>query len=144
MPSTMHVGRCLCGAVRYECGEPVSKPALCHCESCRRAAGAHVVAWATVRRADYRITQGAPRSFASSPPVIRTLCERCGTQLTYWHQDAADFIDVTLASLDDPSALVPADHLWMEDAAAWDHPGDGLPQWRTSRAAKLPFARKRS
>jgi hypothetical protein len=144
VPSSVHAGRCLCGAVKYECGEPVSRAALCHCESCRRAAGAHVVAWATVRKADYRITQGTPRSYASTAPVIRTFCECCGTQLTYWHQDAAEFIDVTLGSLDDPGAIVPSDHLWMEDSAAWDRPKDGLPQWCTSRAAKVPFDSSRS
>ena len=69
--SALQTGRCLCGAVTYECGPPVIKPSFCHCESCRRAAGAHVVAWATVKRDSFRITAGSPRSFASSPPVFR-------------------------------------------------------------------------
>jgi hypothetical protein len=136
VPSKLFAGRCLCGAVRYECGAPVSNAAVCHCESCRRAAGAHAVVWATVKRADYRITQGSPASFASSPPVIRTFCGHCGTQLTYWHQDSAETIDVTVASLDDPGVIAPTDHIWMEDAASWDRPGDELPQWPRSRSAR--------
>jgi hypothetical protein len=91
------------------------------------------VGWATVRRQDYRLVQGTPRSFASSPGVVRTFCERCGTQLTYWVNEAPDFIDITIGSLDDPGAFAPIDHIWMQDAADWDRPGDGLPQWPTTR-----------
>ena len=39
-----------------------------------------------------------------------------------------DEIDVTNASLDDPSGAVPTANIWMSDAASWDRPGDGLPQ----------------
>jgi hypothetical protein len=94
------------------------------------------VAWATVKRAEYRVTRGSPREFASSPRVVRTFCERCGTQLTYWSEDSAGTIDITLASLDDPNAIAPADHIWMEDAPSWDRPGDGLPQWPRTRKAR--------
>ncbi|RAP56985.1 hypothetical protein [Oleiagrimonas sp. MCCC 1A03011] len=43
----MHVyrGHCLCGAVAYVArSEPVN-PHYCHCDACRRSAGAPVVAW---------------------------------------------------------------------------------------------------
>ncbi len=139
MPTKQHSGGCLCGAVRYECGEPVSAAVLCHCESCRRAAAAHAVAWMTVRRSAFSLAGVEPREYASSPAVVRTFCGACGTPLTYWHKDAAELIDVTIASLDDPGAIVPTEHLWMEDAPAWDRPGDGLPQYRTSRQAAEPF-----
>jgi hypothetical protein len=132
-------GRCLCGAVHYESGPPVSRAAFCHCESCRRASGAHIVAWTTVRRDGYTITRGMPREFGSSPPVRRTFCGDCGTPLTYSHTEAPDTVDVTIATVDDPGAIAPIDHLWMEDAVAWDRPCDGLPQYRTTRAAAEPF-----
>src|ERR1700749_4733512 len=98
--STVMTGRCLCGAVTYECGPPVVAPSLCHCESCRRAAGAHVVAWATVSRETFRILTGSARSFASSPPVLRQFCQQCGTPLTYSNESWPDTIDVTIATLD--------------------------------------------
>ena len=47
----------------------------------------------------------------------------------------ADEFDLTIASLDDPSAVIPTDHIWMSDAASWDRPGDDLPQhagWRNA------------
>ena len=124
--STLHTGHCLCGATAYECGAPVIEPSFCHCESCRRAAGAHVVAWMTVKRDSFRITAGSPRSYASSPPVTRQFCEHCGTPLTYSNDQWPDTIDVTIATLDQPNSIQPAAHIWMEDALSWDRPNDGL------------------
>ena len=130
-------GGCLCRAVRYECTHPVSSVALCHCESCRRASGAHVIAWLTVRSAAFRFTHGAPRELVSSPPVRRTFCANCGSPLTYQHRDSPESIDVTVATLDDPNAVVPEFHVWMEDALAWEDRCDTLPRYRTSRTDGL-------
>ena len=139
MTSTqMHAGGCHCGAIRFECGSAVSKPAICHCTSCRRTTGAQSVAWMTVKRATFKLLRGTPREYASSEQVLRTFCERCGCSLTYVHQKYPDEIDLTISSLDNPSVVAPADHLWMGDAALWDRPGDGLPQhagWRSSPTA---------
>ena len=131
--SETFTGRCLCGSVRYECGAPILPPCFCHCESCRRAAGAHAVAWATVPRDTFRVVAGTLRSFASSPPALRQSCERCGTPITYSNQQWPDSIDITVATLDSPDAMTPVDHIWMEDAPAWDRPGDGRPQFRRER-----------
>jgi len=131
--SEILTGRCLCGAVRYECGAPAVAPCFCHCESCRRASGAHVVAWATVPRDTFRVVAGTLRSYASSPPVIRQFCEHCGAQITYSNQQSPETIDITIATLDSPNALTPVDHIWMEDAVGWDQPQDGLPQFPRSR-----------
>jgi hypothetical protein len=98
-----------------------------------------VVAWATVPSKSCRIVSGALRSFASSPPVIRQYCERCGTPLTYQNEEAPRTIDITVATLDAPGAMQPVDHTWMDDAVAWDRPKDGLPQFRTSREASIEY-----
>ena len=131
--SETFTGRCLCGSVRYECGAPILPPCFCHCESCRRAAGAHAVAWATVPRDTFRVVAGTLRSFVSSPPVVRQFCQHCGTPITYSNQQSPDSIDITVATLDSPDAMTPVDHIWMEDAPAWDRPGDGRPQFPGSR-----------
>jgi hypothetical protein len=128
-------GGCLCGAVRFRCGMPQSAAAYCHCTSCRRAAGAHVVAWFTVPASSLVFTQGQPAIYRSTPPVQRGFCGRCGTQVTYRNEQWPDHVDVTIGSLDEPDRVKPADHIWMEDAASWDRPGDGLPCHARSRPA---------
>jgi hypothetical protein len=126
-------GRCFCGQVRYRCGPLLSAPTLCHCESCRRAAGAPAVGWLTVARADFAWTRGELREYESSPGVYRSFCPRCGTPLTYRSDAREGEIDVTLGSLDDPAVAAPVDHIWMADAPAWDRPGDGRPTFPRSR-----------
>jgi hypothetical protein len=126
-------GGCLCGAVRYRTSVPKLPPTLCHCVSCRRAAGAHAVGLYTVDRDQMAFTLGQPVYYPSSPNVLRGLCGRCGTALTYWHAHWPTDISVTVASLDDPELAAPADHTWMTDASAWDRPADGLPQHQTDR-----------
>ncbi|MBS0373550.1 MAG: GFA family protein [Proteobacteria bacterium] len=126
-------GRCLCGGVRYRVGPRLYPPTLCHCESCRRAAGAHAVGWLTVARADFVLTAGELRELESSPGVHRAFCPRCGAPVTYRNARRAGEIDVTLGTLDEPSRAAPVDHIWMEDAPAWDRPGDGLPQYPRGR-----------
>jgi hypothetical protein len=121
-------GRCLCGAVRYRCHSPISPPTLCHCESCRRASGAHVVGWLTVPLAALAFTAGEPVTYQSSASVRRGFCGRCGTPLTYWTGRRSDEIDITIATLDVPDEVIPVDHVWMSDALAWDRPADGLPE----------------
>ncbi len=127
-------GRCLCGAIRYECGSaPLYPPTLCHCESCRRAAGAHAVGWLTFKDEALKYTAALPRDYESSPGVFRAFCPRCGTPLTYRNTRRPGEIDVTICSLDQPEKVVPADHIWMQDAPSWDRPADGLPQYPAGR-----------
>ena len=78
-------GGCLCGAVRYRASGESDHPTLCHCNSCRRAAGAPVVAWTTFPPSRFEFTKGTPARYRSSPPVVRTFCSTCGTPLTYQH-----------------------------------------------------------
>ena len=133
MPETL-TGRCLCAAIRYQCGPLLYPATLCHCESCRRAAGAHAVGWLTVNAANLAYTAGAPREFESSPGVHRAFCGRCGTPLTYRNARRPDEVDVTIGSLDRPEQAAPTDHIWMRDAPSWDRPGDGLPCHREGRS----------
>jgi hypothetical protein len=127
-------GGCLCGSVRYGAAAPVSTATFCHCRSCRRASGAHSLPWVTVARAGLRWHgSAAPTHYLSSPGVTRSFCARCGTPLAYASDSSPATLDLTVGSLDDPAAIAPADHIWMEDALPWDRPADGLPAHRRTR-----------
>lgn len=129
----MVAGGCACGALRYEAGGACSNSMVCHCRSCRRAAGAPAVPWVTFAKSGFRFTQGEPGEFRSSPPVVRTFCRSCGTPLTYRHESYADAIDITTCSLDEPQKFPPTHHSWLSHDVSWVKFGDGLPGFAESR-----------
>jgi hypothetical protein len=130
-------GGCLCGAVRYEAKGDGRDLCFCHCESCRRATGAVMVAWATFDRARFAVTRGQLAEYRSSAEVLRGFCAACGTSLTYCHEKRGHEIDIALATLDTPAALRPAAHIWVKDKLPWVALTDGLPEYETVRRAEL-------
>ena len=130
-----HTGRCFCGAIRFEVAGPAQYACFCHCESCRRAAGAAYVPWATFAREAFVVTEGSMALHHSAPAVTRGLCSNCGTSLTYEHANRSGEIDVTLTSFDNPTAFTPAAHIWVEDKLPWVEIDDGLPRYRKTVSA---------
>ena len=131
MDSPTHLGHCYCGKLRFAATGPVRNLCICHCESCRRAAGAAFVAWGTVDADKFKILSGDAAVVRRSAEVERTFCKNCGSSLTYSHTLRAGEVDFTLVSLDDPSALVPQMHIWIQDKLPWITLNDGLPQFQT-------------
>jgi hypothetical protein len=133
MATALSEGGCICGAIRYRVGGTPTNSMICHCQSCRRVAGAPVVAWVTFPTKRFQFRRGDPSEFRSSEPVRRTFCAACGTPLTYEHRDNAGFLDVTTCSLDNPELFPPTHHSWLSHDLAWVRFGDGLPtfqEWR--------------
>lgn len=117
--STSREGGCLCGRVRFTAdGDPVLK-AWCHCPSCRRAAGASVVAWATYPMEGVRFTTESLSRYESSPGAIRGFCTNCGTSLSYEGEVMPGLIDLTIASFDEPATLAPDIHIWNRYRLPW-------------------------
>lgn len=134
MIADVHEGGCLCGAVRYRVEGPLDRACHCHCESCRRAAGAASVTWLTVPVGRFGWQRGDPVEYRSSAAVRRTFCGACGTALTYAHDARPAEVDVTAATLDRPDAAMPDCHIWVADAIPWTGADDGLPRypgWRS-------------
>jgi hypothetical protein len=133
MSETTYAGGRLCGAVRYHADGPVDNLSYCHCESCRRAAGAPMVAWGTFARDRFIVTKGELAEHRSSPQVVRGFCRNCGTSITYRHDKRPAEIDLTLATLDDPTQLEPESHIWVQDKLPWVNIDDGRPAFRQYR-----------
>ena len=129
MSATCYLGGCLCGGVRYQVSGTVRNLCFCHCASCRRASGAPMVPWGTFVRENFRLTRGSLTEYRSSPAVSRGFCPGCGTSLTYRNEARARDIDVTLATLDDPTLLAPQVHIWVGDKLPWVSISDGRPQF---------------
>lgn len=120
-------GGCFCGDIRYEAAGPEKFACFCHCESCQRAAGAPVVAWATYSRDSFKVTRGDIHWHRSSPGVRRGICANCGTSITYENENRPGEIDITLNSLDSPDQPVLRAHIWTEDKQPWLVLDESLP-----------------
>jgi len=88
-----------------------------------------MVAWTGFPADSFTFIRGAPTIYASSPGVERGFCSQCGTQLTYRRLDAADSIDVTTVSMDNPEAIPPQDHTWVQSRLSWVKLADQLPAY---------------
>ena len=121
-------GGCLCGAIRYRVLAEPSWVGNCHCTLCRRASGAPFVSWLTVASDAFALTKGRPVGFNSSPFARRQFCGTCGTQLTFQRNKEQDSIDVTVATLDNPDAFPPHNHVFVGTHLSWLSLEDGLPQ----------------
>lgn len=126
-------GGCFCGAIRYQADGAPFHETHCHCSICRRTTGAPFVTWFSVPRTGFRFIRGTPTAFRSSGKGTRRFCSRCGTQLTFEHDDSPDEIDITTCSLDDPERLPPKDHSYVNSRLTWVEPGDDLPEFPEAR-----------
>jgi hypothetical protein len=134
MSASDFTGGCLCGAVRYRAEGAACNATLCHCSTCRRAAGAPMVAWVTFAARGFAFTRGEPVRYRSSSLVVRTFCGACGTPLTYARDDEPETIDVTTISLDRAAELAPGDHTFTSDALPWSRGLDALPRFAQKRS----------
>ena len=123
-------GGCLCGAVRYRITEQPIDAGYCHCRLCQRSSGAPSIAWLTVAITGFSYTRGAPSIFQSSAHSQREFCGACGTQIAFRQSQSAKTIDVTLASLEDPSQVLPQYHIWQQSKIAWFETADSLPRYK--------------
>ena len=131
MAEVWQAGGCLCGAVRYILSAPPKWTALCHCESCRRAASAPVVAW--MGFAPEQVVWTGDRShYNSSDIATRSFCPTCGSQMSFESSQWPGEIHLYGVSLDDPEAFVPELHCHTAEHLGWLHLADDLPRYPRS------------
>lgn len=123
-------GGCLCGDIRIEISATPDLVEYCHCNSCRKAVGAPVMAWAGVGLEHFEIIQGNPGRYASSPSVERTFCRRCGTSVTQFAKEFPEEIYVSISVLDDPTAMAPNVHIWRSNRLPWFETTDDFPRYK--------------
>jgi hypothetical protein len=93
------------------------------------------VTWASFRRTGFRFTAGQPRELRWAER-LRSFCPHCGTPLTFMTGADAEEVDVAVCSFDQPAAVTPADHTWVEDRLPWIRLADNLPMYTRARSAQ--------
>ncbi len=130
-PDTRATGRCLCGAVRYEVRGQLREVLVCHCEECRRWSG-HQFAATAARREDFALVEERGLRWILSPESAtsarRGFCCECGSSL-FWEAPDRDTISIAAGTLDAPTALHVAGHVYAAHVGDYyDLPDDGLPR----------------
>ena len=97
---------------------------------CRRSHGAPFSTFGRIRNADLAILAGDDQltEYASSAPVVRSFCARCGSRLFFRHAALPEHTFVTVGSLDDDSAIEPEAHIFVGSKARWYAITDDLPR----------------
>ena len=120
-------GQCLCGAVRYEISGSLSDPHACHCSQCRRQSGHHTVT-THLKRTDFLLTEERGlKWYRSSKTAERGFCAECGSSL-FW-DDGGDEVYISAGSLNQPTGLTLAKHIFVDEKADYYEIGDDLPKF---------------
>lgn len=129
-PEGIKSGRCLCGAIHFEC-RSIYDVVYCHCSTCRRWAGAPVVISANVPIADFSLITGTPQAFPSSETGMRHFCGSCGTHLYF--TDSGPFVSISVMALDQAADVRPRLHQCAASKLDWFEIADDLPRYDASR-----------
>lgn len=132
-----HGGGCQCGAVRYKVSGEPQHNVLCHCDHCRKSAGAPMVGWAAFQEQQLTLEQGEVTTYNSSGAAMRSFCPRCGTGLFYRNAEMLPgIVDIQSATLDDPDALAPQAHIQVAERLGYMSGAHELPTF--SRYPGMP------
>ncbi len=124
----VHDGGCLCGSVRYQVTGTAIEVLHCHCTMCRKSAGAPIVTWANFPGDRLTYTRGDPIIYQSSKNGRRGFCSQCGSQIVMYYVGYPAFIAVTVGTFDDPAAVAPTEHVFVDTQLPWLHIDDALPR----------------
>ena len=121
-PNTI-TGSCLCGAIRYSIGAPVSELRACHCSDCQKTSGAGGSVNAAIPSSAFRITAGKPKRYdakaASGRTLYRFFCADCGSPIYSQRATNPDLVMVRAGGFDNPEAMTITTHIWTQSARNW-------------------------
>ena len=120
-------GGCLCGGVRFRVTGPLRSVVYCHCSQCRRTSGHFVAATAVAKDALTVVADESLEWFASSEFASRGFCNRCGSSL-FWQSESRNYVGIMAGTLDKPTRLKAANHIYVKDKGDYYDLPDDLPK----------------
>jgi len=93
------------------------------------------------------ITKGAvsryERTSDSGNMTYREFCPRCGTQIFSGSVVYPEAMSIKIITLDNPNAVVPDRHVWVESAVGWACMEDELPRFAQQPSKTEAFVQDR-
>jgi hypothetical protein len=123
-------GRCFCGAVRFQSGQPPIATRACWCRDCQYLSSGNASINVIFRTASVEISgeTGEFISTADSGNVMRRrFCPKCGTPLFSEALSRPNLIVVRAGALDDPEVGRPASIIWTASAPSWGFADPDVP-----------------
>ncbi len=102
-------GHCLCRAVTFELTGPHKSASHCHCDSCRRGAGAAIITFIGHPNGKWQWTGKTPAVYVSSPGNERLFCTTCGSSVAFQSPRYPDEVYFHAALLENPNQVAPGD-----------------------------------
>jgi hypothetical protein len=124
--STHATGGCLCGAVRYRVDGPLRDVHVCHCGVCRRTHGGPA-AYSACAREHLTIEDERRLRWHEHDGARRGFCSACGGRL-FWSRRGRPTVSIAAGTLDDPTGLRIATHIYVQSAADWEGHVEGWPE----------------
>ena len=129
-------GRCLCGAIKYNCAAPAVMTALCHCTNCQKQSGSAFSINVGIPKGALQITLGQTTIYEdrgeSGMPVYRHFCANCGSPLFSEVAVLPQLVFLKAGTLDDTSWVMPAVEVWCDSAQKWTPHPEGVPRFAKS------------
>ncbi len=129
--STPFSGGCRCGAVRYTSKAAPMFAGHCHCRDCQYASGGGFSTVLLVP-ADAVDVKGKTNEFTvtadNGNQVTRRFCPTCGTPMFSVLSGNPNALVIKAGTLDDPSWVKPAMHIWTKSAQPWSEFSGTLPK----------------
>lgn len=127
-------GHCLCKAVSWKSGGPVTRSLVCHCEHCQRATSSPFTAFIGLRpeTVDWA---GEVNHFESSPGCWRGFCPACGTRLYFRSEKWPGEIHIHAATLSNPKSYQPSAQVVLRSRMAWLDQLEDLPAFSSFQAS---------
>lgn len=115
--TTRMQGECLCGAVRITANEASHSVCACHCETCRRWAGAPFMEVGCGQAVTFDGEEHVA-VYASSDWAERGFCRQCGTHLFYRLKSTGEHM-VPVGLLGDSDALKFEKQVFVDEKPAY-------------------------
>ena len=119
-----YLGRCLCGAIKFEARGAPKWVVWCHCESCRRHSGAPGNVFVSFDNDAVTVTDGAITKFRSSEATERGFCARCGSTLTCSSSRLPGETHYYVGVFDRAAELKPKGAFYAGERLPWLHAQD--------------------
>jgi hypothetical protein len=134
--SSLSIGQCLCGAVKFRISGEFESFFLCHCARCRKDSGSAHSANLFSSTAKITWLSGEENTKAFRPSGsqhVKCFCTVCGSALPFIQANDGVLV-VPAGSLDSPIGIRPNAHICVSSRANWDNDLasleriDGLPR----------------